>query len=142
MNLSLARRIAKDPESFSTRELDDALTFIVDCDKLSEKQVSNLQAKIDPTLRKRIKDQGRTFPIGTNVRHIDQFDRSIKVVFGCKEHTQYEYMSKDPFCSQMFPANEAARKLQWGETDECTHTLKDDVWVTTKPYFVRTSVSF
>jgi hypothetical protein len=73
-------------------------------------------------------------PIGTNVHDIHQYDRGIKVVFACKEHPQYEYASKEPGRSQWFPANEAARALQWGGKDECTHTLRDDVWFTTQPY--------
>jgi hypothetical protein len=74
------------------------------------------------------------YPIGTNIRDIARFDRGIKVVFACKEHPQYEYMSKEPGVSQWFPANEAARQLQWGGKDECHHTLRHDVWFTTREY--------
>lgn len=74
------------------------------------------------------------YPIGTNIRDITGFDRSTKVWFSCREHPQYEYMSKEPARSQLFPANHAAQMLQWGEKDECPHKLSDDVWFTTRPY--------
>jgi hypothetical protein len=74
------------------------------------------------------------YPIGTNIRSINHFDRGIKVVFASKHHPQYEYMSKEPGRSQWFPANEAARLLQWGESDECPHRFGDDVWVTAREY--------
>jgi hypothetical protein len=73
-------------------------------------------------------------PIGTNIHDITRFDRSTKVVFACKEHPEYEYMSKEPGASQWFPANEAARLLQWGNPDKCQHKYGDDVWHTTQPY--------
>lgn len=74
------------------------------------------------------------YPIGTNIRDINHFDRGIKVVFACKEHPEYEYMSKQPSVSNWFPANEAARLLQWGNPEKCHHKLKDDVWFTTREY--------
>lgn len=73
-------------------------------------------------------------PAGTLISDMIYFDRGIKVLFACKHHPQYWYMSKQPSCSNWFPANEAARQLQWGAVDECTHTVKDDVWVTVEPY--------
>lgn len=54
MSLSKAKAVAKDPEAFTTQELDDALTTIVESDRLTETQVSNLQNKIDPVLRARL----------------------------------------------------------------------------------------
>jgi len=75
-----------------------------------------------------------TYPVGTNIRDIAEFDRGTKVEFSCHHHPQYVYRSKDPFVSQLFPANEAAQDLYWGEKDECDHTLKDDVWFTTREY--------
>jgi len=75
-----------------------------------------------------------THPVGTNVRDIPHFDRGIKVRFSCREHPQYEYMSKEPGRSQWFPANEATQALQWGTPDECSHKWRDDVWFTTSPY--------
>lgn len=54
MSISKAKQVAKAPEQYSTQELDDALTAIVDCDRLTEQQVSNLQANIDPALRARL----------------------------------------------------------------------------------------
>ncbi len=54
VSLSRAKAIAKAPEAATTDELDAALTAIVDSDRLSETQVSNLQAKIDPVLRSRL----------------------------------------------------------------------------------------
>ena len=73
-------------------------------------------------------------PIGTNIRDITGFDRSTKVWFACKEHPQYEYMSKEPGRSNWFPANTAAQDLQWGKEDECPHKISDDVWFTTREY--------
>lgn len=134
VSLTKAKQIAKDPDAYSTRELDEALTTIVESDRLSEKQVSNLQAKIDPVLRDRI-ENGRTYPVGTNVRDIECFDRGIKVVFGCKEHTGIQYMCKEPFTSNVFPANEHTRWAEFGtEVMECEHKFSDDVWVTVRPY--------
>ena len=76
-----------------------------------------------------------THPIGTNIGNITYFDRGTKVWFSCKEHPQYEYMSKQPSASQWFPANQATQDLQWGATDECHHKYpSDDVWVTTREY--------
>jgi hypothetical protein len=75
------------------------------------------------------------YPIGTNISDITHFDRGIKVYFGCKEHPQYEYMSKEPCVSQWFPANEATQNLQWGAKDECPHKYpSSDVWFTTREY--------
>jgi hypothetical protein len=74
------------------------------------------------------------YAVGTNVRDIREFDRSIKVIFHCTEHPEFHYMSKQPSCSQWFPANEASRELQWGKEDPCPHTAKDDVWVTVHEY--------
>ena len=56
MSVSLikAKAIARTPEAYSTEELDDALTRIVEDDRLSEAQVTRLQARIDPVLRARI----------------------------------------------------------------------------------------
>jgi hypothetical protein len=54
MSLTRAKAVAKDPENCTTEELDDALTTIVESDRLSETQVTNLQNKIDPVLRRRI----------------------------------------------------------------------------------------
>lgn len=54
MSLTKARAVAKDPESFTTQELDDALTVFVDDDRLTAVQVTALQARIDPVLRARI----------------------------------------------------------------------------------------
>lgn len=54
MTLTKAKAVAKAPETYSTAELDDALTVIVESDRLSEVQVTNLQNKIDPVLRARL----------------------------------------------------------------------------------------
>jgi hypothetical protein len=61
MSVSLikAKAIARTPEAYSTEELDDALTRIVEDDRLSEAQVTRLQAAIDPVLRARIARQKR-----------------------------------------------------------------------------------
>lgn len=53
MSLDKAKAIAKLPEAFSTQELDDALTVIVEDDRLTEAQVTKLQAPIDRELRTR-----------------------------------------------------------------------------------------
>lgn len=54
MSLTRAKAVAKDPAAHTTEELDDALTVIVDDDRLSEAQVTKLQSAIDPVLRSRI----------------------------------------------------------------------------------------
>lgn len=54
MSLTQAKAVAKDPSAYSIEDLDDALTTIVDSDRLSETQVTNLQNKIDPVLRSRL----------------------------------------------------------------------------------------
>lgn len=61
MSVSLikAKAIARTPEAYSTEELDDALTTIVEDDRLSEAQVTRLQARIDPVLRARLARQKR-----------------------------------------------------------------------------------
>jgi hypothetical protein len=58
MSLSKARAVARDPEAYSNEELDAALTTIVEDDRLSEAQVTRMQAKIDPVLRARITKAG------------------------------------------------------------------------------------
>lgn len=76
-----------------------------------------------------------TYPTGTNVREIKNFDRSIKVHFQCKEHPGPVYASKEPGWSSWFPANEQARDIDWGKTpDPCNHFRRDDVWVTASEY--------
>lgn len=54
MSITKAKLVAKNPEAYTTQELDDALTAIVESDRLSETQVTNLQNKIDPVLRSRL----------------------------------------------------------------------------------------
>lgn len=78
----------------------------------------------------------QTYPVGTHVVHVVQYDRTTKVAFGCKEHPGPVYMSKDPNCSAWFPGNEQARKIQDGfEPDPCNHTSSDrGVWVITTEY--------
>lgn len=61
MSLSKARAVARNPEAYTTQELDDALTVIVDDDRLSEAQVTRLQNRIDPVLRARI-DHANLYP--------------------------------------------------------------------------------
>lgn len=130
MNITTARKVAKTPEDYSEADLHEALDVIVNDERFTEAQVIKGQAAIESELNAR---KG-VYPAGTNVRNIKEFNRGIKVRFACKEHPQYEYVSKDPFTSQMFPANEAAQAIQWGKKDECSHTLRDDVWFTTSEY--------
>jgi hypothetical protein len=54
MSLTMAKAIARHPDTYSSAELDDALTVIVEDDRLTEAQVTRLQAKIDTVLRKRL----------------------------------------------------------------------------------------
>ena len=75
-----------------------------------------------------------TFPKGTNVREVTGWDRSKKAIFQCKFHRGIHYMSKQPSCSNWFPANQAARDLQWGTPDPCDHTSSNDVWVLVEDY--------
>jgi hypothetical protein len=84
------------------------------------------------------------YPKGTNIRDIQTFDRGIKVTFGCKEHTDIVYRSKDPFASNWFPANDVTERAEFTMTINslCSHTLKDDVWFTTETYVSGSSGSF
>lgn len=54
MTLTEAKRIAKSPDSYTTQQLDDAMTVILEDDRLSETQVTNLLNKIDPVIHQRI----------------------------------------------------------------------------------------
>ena len=54
MSLTKAKAIARTPDAYTTEELDEALTVIVEDDRLTEAQVTALQARIDPVLRARI----------------------------------------------------------------------------------------
>jgi len=54
MSLTKAKIIAKNPNAYSNAELDDALTVIVEDDRLTEAQVTRMQAAIDPVLRARL----------------------------------------------------------------------------------------
>jgi hypothetical protein len=56
MSLTKAKAVAKNPDAYSTAELDDALTVIVEDDRLTEAQVTRLQNRIDPVLRARLSD--------------------------------------------------------------------------------------
>lgn len=69
MSLARAKAVAKNPEACTTQELDDALTAIVDSDRLSETQVTNLQNKIDPVLRSRLSD-----PLDHGIAAMDRDD--------------------------------------------------------------------
>jgi hypothetical protein len=54
MNITAAKAVASNPAAYSTADLDAALTAIVESDRLTEAQVTNLQRKIDPVLRARL----------------------------------------------------------------------------------------
>lgn len=54
MSLTKAKAVAKNPTAYDVEELHDALTTILDSDRLTEQQVANLQAKIDPVMRCRM----------------------------------------------------------------------------------------
>lgn len=133
MNITTTRKVVKNPEAYSDTELHEALDVLVSDERFTEAQVTKGQAAIEAELNSR---KG-VYPEGTNIRNIKSFNRGIKVMFHCVEHPQYDYMSKDPFCSQMFPANEAAQRASFGiDKDECNHKLRDDVWVTSSVYNV------
>lgn len=108
MTLTEAKRIAKSPADYTTEQLDDAMTFILDSDRLSETQVTNLLAGIDREMRARIdaasKSETATYPEETRIGDIATFDRSTKVQFTCTKHDIGEWLSKDPFISSWFPA--------------------------------------
>jgi len=53
MSLTKAKIVAKNPNAYSNAELDEALTVIVGDDRLTEAQVTRMQAAIDPVLRAR-----------------------------------------------------------------------------------------
>lgn len=76
----------------------------------------------------------KTYPAGTNIREVRGWDRSTKAIFECKEHPGIHYMSKQPSCSNWFPANKAAQDLQWGQPDPCPHNAASDVWVLVAEY--------
>lgn len=63
MSLTKAKAVAKNPEAYTIEELDDALTVIVEDDRLTEAQVTRMQARIDPVLRARIDERS------TNCQH-------------------------------------------------------------------------
>lgn len=135
MNVTTARKAAKTPDEFSTRELHDALDFIVSDERFSERQVSTMQARIEEVLNSRKAVGGRTYPIGTNVHDVVCHDRSTKLVFGCKDHPAIQYMSKQPFSSNCFPANEHTKRAEFGIEDmECDHKFSADVWFTVAEY--------
>lgn len=56
MNISLskAKAMAKNPGAYGTPELHEALDVIVNDDRLTETQVTNLQNKIETALRTRV----------------------------------------------------------------------------------------
>ena len=56
MTVTEVRRIAKNPDAYSTAVLAEALDFILECDSLTETQVTNLQNKIEPNFRARFWD--------------------------------------------------------------------------------------
>lgn len=43
------------------------------------------------------------YPAGTRVSDVQEFDRSMKIVFCCPEHRMAVYASKDPYVSTWFP---------------------------------------
>ncbi len=44
-----------------------------------------------------------SYPVGTKVKDIKHFDRSMKVAFVCPDHPASAWVSKDPFSSSIFP---------------------------------------
>lgn len=50
-------------------------------------------------------ENDKVYPAGTELRSIDRFDRSRKVLFHCPDHPQHVYASKDPFSSTWFPGD-------------------------------------
>lgn len=76
-----------------------------------------------------------TYPVGTNIREVRGWDRGTKAVFECKEHPGIHYMSKQPSCSNWFPANKEAIDIADGmKPDPCPHTTSSDVWVLAREY--------
>ena len=57
MTLTEAQQIAKNPEAYTLKELDDAMTVILEDDRLTETQVTNLLNKIDPVMQRRIAEK-------------------------------------------------------------------------------------
>ncbi len=55
------------------------------------------------------------YPVGTLVKDIKGFDRSIKVAFACPEHPTSAWVSKDPYSSSHFAQNSKMAA-------DCTHT--------------------
>jgi hypothetical protein len=51
ISLTQAKKIAANPSAYTMEELDDALTAVLDSDRLSETQCSNLTAKIEAGMK-------------------------------------------------------------------------------------------
>lgn len=62
MNITTARKMAKDPSAYTTAQLAEAIDFVIDCDTITETQVTNLLNKLEPNFRARVWD--RTEPGG------------------------------------------------------------------------------
>lgn len=60
VSLTKAKAIARHPEAYTIEELDDALTVIVEDDRLTEAQVIRMQRSIDPVLRRRLAERAAT----------------------------------------------------------------------------------
>ena len=70
-----------------------------------------------------------TYPIGTKISAIRNFDRSKKVFFTCEKHGGAIYASKQPSCSTWFFMN-----AMEPDTQECECSARADVWVTVEKY--------
>jgi hypothetical protein len=112
MSLTKAKAVAANPSAYSTAELDDALTVIVEDDRLSEAQVTRLQAKIDPVLRARIQqvrdtcthpEDQQSFDLETNERH-------CAVCGWLRDAMPWEEWAKLPTESHLIPMPEAKAK--------------------------------
>lgn len=76
MSLTRAKAVAANPSSCTIEELDEALSTIVDSDRLSEQQVTNLQNKIEPELRSRLREGHGITPLET-LDLTDELDMGI-----------------------------------------------------------------
>lgn len=71
-----------------------------------------------------------TYPAGTKMFDILQFDRSTKVHFHCPTHPEYTFRSKDPFVSGIFPGDPATATAEFSMVKFCQCPIGEHVVTT------------
>lgn len=120
MSLSRAKKVAANPENYSIEELDDALTTIVDSPDLTERQVTRLQAKIDPVLRARIDARADACTHPEDRQHSDRETNEI-LCLDCgllRDLMPWEEWANLPTESHLTPMPEAKRSAMRGRDQE------------------------